>query len=308
MKKSGFTLIELMVVIVVICVLAAATFKIMGNMDENDKIAKTKATMEKVAMALEAYKAIYGKYPPVHQYDETMGDETIGQPCWFEFPVYDYEQYPAWDNTAAGQLTRGDGREEVSWNKAHVFTFGLCAFFLPRYSVVMDYGCQRSFLGLTDDDKDGHADQETWGEAEKNHIFGQWQRHNRRRADSAVADSARDVAAARKILPYLDASMEGNGKVNLKNSLFHVTGQGGVTERFKTPRKVETRGGNFEIPVCSISIWDCFDENNTVYEDAIKNSRALRYLSRPPFESYELRSSGPDRKFGTVDDIVIGAK
>ena len=306
MKKSGFTLLELMVVIVVICILAAATFKIMGNMDENDKIAKTKAKMERVAMALEAYKAIYGKYPPVHQYDETFDGETFGQPCWMEIPTYDYDNYPSWDETAAGQVTRGDNNDQVPWEQAHVFTFGLCSFFLPRYSVARNLGCYKSWLGLSDDDNDGQPDQETWGDA--SHVFGQWQRHNRRRADSAVADSPRDVAAARKILPYLDATMDPSGKVDLKNSFFRVIGQGGVTERFAEPTVVETKGGRFEIPRCCIVIEDCFDENPTIMEGAVKNSRAFRYLSRPPFESYELRSSGPDRKFFTTDDIVIGGK
>lgn len=307
MKKSGFTLIELMVVIVVICILAAATFKIMGNMEENDKIARTKATMEKVALALEAYKAIYGKYPPVHNYDEDTGeDKPVAQPCWFEFPVYDYENYPSWDATSANSVTQGDNENPVSWEKSHLFTFGLCAFFVPRYKVARANGCFKGWLGLTDDGT-GHVKEKTWGEAEKNHIFGQWHQHNRRRADSGIGDSGRDMAAARKILPYLDGSISADGRVDL-GSIFHVTGEGGKTERFATPRKVTTKGHNYAIPVCSISIWDNFDDNNTVYEDEIKNHRALRYVSRPPYEAYELRSSGADRKFNTRDDIVIGSK
>ena len=310
----GFTLIELMIVIVVICILAASTFKIMGNMEKSDRVAKVKARMEKVALALEAYKAIYGKYPPVFGYDENVGtksdgsDDIVGQPCWFEFPAYDYINYPTWDETSAGQVTRGDEKKEVPWGECHLFTFGLASFLIPRYYVALANGCQNSFLGLSDENGDHRIDQETWGEADRNHIFGQWKMHNRRRADSAIGDSARDIAAARKILPYLDVEMDMSGGVNLGGSVFSVTGKGGTTERFAQPRELTTGGGAFQIPVCSISIWDGWDDDNTIYEPEIKQHRALRYVSRPPYEAYELRSSGPDRKFYTSDDIVIGGK
>ena len=327
-RARGFTLIELMVVIVVICILAATTFKIMGNMETSDKIAQTKAKMAKVAMALEAYKAIYGKYPPVPVYNEVVGtksdgsEDVVGQPCWFEFPSYDYEQYPNWDETAAGQVTRGDKTQEVQWGtgigKCQIFTFGLPAFFLPRFSTVRKLGCQKSLLGLTTDGN-GRVREENWGEAEKNHIFGQWQKHNRRRVDSAIEDSARDVAAARKILPYLQTVLGADGTVDEKslngwydedekNSIMNVIGSGGKTERFKksASRTLTTGGGSVEIPVCAILICDAWGKG--IDEGDYKHHTALRYLSRPPYESYELRSSGPDHEFYNEDDIVIGSK
>ena len=34
--------------------------------------------------------------------------------------------------------------------------------------------------------------------------------------------------------------------------------------------------------------------------------REIQYISRPPYESYILRSSGPDGTFGNEDDIIAG--
>ena len=78
-KGQGFTLIEMMIVMLVIIVLAGMVFKLMGVAGAKNEEANTKATLQKVANALEEYRAIYGKYPPVYSYP------GLGQPVRYEY-------------------------------------------------------------------------------------------------------------------------------------------------------------------------------------------------------------------------------
>jgi len=62
-KLSGFTLIEILVVISIIGVLSAVIFASFGDAreDSRDKVRKT--SLKELALALELYKAQYGVYP-----------------------------------------------------------------------------------------------------------------------------------------------------------------------------------------------------------------------------------------------------
>ena len=79
MKRSGFTLIELMVVILVVTLLAGLVFRMVALVGQSNDKAATRATLEKVGHALEEFKAQYGKYPPVPSYGSS-------QPLAYEFP------------------------------------------------------------------------------------------------------------------------------------------------------------------------------------------------------------------------------
>jgi len=59
----AFTLIEILVAIVIMAVLAGVIFRLMSNSDERNRQLCT-ATLEKLAMALNEFKAEYGQYPP----------------------------------------------------------------------------------------------------------------------------------------------------------------------------------------------------------------------------------------------------
>ena len=82
MKSSnhGFTLIEMLVVVLIIVLLAGLVFRMVGAIGKGNDIAATRATIEKVSHALEEFKAIYGKYPPVPFY---LGKQQIG----YEYPT-----------------------------------------------------------------------------------------------------------------------------------------------------------------------------------------------------------------------------
>lgn len=63
MKRRGFTLIELMVVIAIIIILAAVAIPNYLNMTERAKKSRVASDFAAVATALESYKTDWGQYP-----------------------------------------------------------------------------------------------------------------------------------------------------------------------------------------------------------------------------------------------------
>ena len=63
MKKSGFTLVELLTVIAIIGVLAAFTVTVQRGVGRTTKISQARSEMVAIESALDNYKAQYGFYP-----------------------------------------------------------------------------------------------------------------------------------------------------------------------------------------------------------------------------------------------------
>ncbi|MEO8205095.1 MAG: type II secretion system protein [Chthoniobacterales bacterium] len=63
LKRSGFTLLELLVVVGIIMILAAITLSIAGYVQTKSANARTKTELSLLEMALENYKADMGDYP-----------------------------------------------------------------------------------------------------------------------------------------------------------------------------------------------------------------------------------------------------
>ena len=63
-EESGFTLIELMIVIVILGVLAGIVIFAVGGITDNGNVAACKSDVKTVAVAVEAYKAKNGNFPP----------------------------------------------------------------------------------------------------------------------------------------------------------------------------------------------------------------------------------------------------
>ena len=63
MKKRGFTLIELMVVVAVIGVLTAILVPAVGGLTAKGRDVRRKADISSIAMALELFMDKYGRYP-----------------------------------------------------------------------------------------------------------------------------------------------------------------------------------------------------------------------------------------------------
>lgn len=63
-EQAGFTLIELMIVIVILGVLAGIVIFAVGGITDNGNVAACKSDVKTVDVAVEAYKAKNGNYPP----------------------------------------------------------------------------------------------------------------------------------------------------------------------------------------------------------------------------------------------------
>lgn len=64
-QRPGFTLVELLTVIVIISILAALTFSISGVVIRNQYMAKASSEMNIIMTALNEFKAQWGEYPPM---------------------------------------------------------------------------------------------------------------------------------------------------------------------------------------------------------------------------------------------------
>ena len=62
-EESGFTLIELMIVIVILGVLAGIVIFAVGGITDNGNVAACKSDVKTISVAVEAYKAKHGGYP-----------------------------------------------------------------------------------------------------------------------------------------------------------------------------------------------------------------------------------------------------
>ena len=272
---AGFTLIEMLVVVLVIVLLAGMTMRMAGVVARNNSISSSRSRVEKVAMACEEFKAIYGKYPPVPFYSDGS------QPLGFEFATV--QCVP---ESAARQLV-GGGKRNVGWGEgdgeAKFFTFGLLSFFLPRYNGMaydpdngVDDGYPRPFAGV---------DLEKKGARSSARALKQYTDFNKfADGEKFRGDTERDLSAVRRILPILGAKLEvGDMKVSPL----------GIILRDIRRRPNNTSAGYSEITNVCYTVQDAW-------------SHDLRYSSLPPYETFEIRSAGPDEKFDTRDDIIAG--
>jgi prepilin-type N-terminal cleavage/methylation domain-containing protein len=116
-RRESFTLIEMLVVITIIAILAGIAFKMIQLAKRNADRAKTVAKLEKVAHALNEYKAEYGIYPPVKP-----GACNYHSDCRV---CYQYEDTNKQSAFAIGKLQDSPGL-------GNLFDFGLVAFLEKR--------------------------------------------------------------------------------------------------------------------------------------------------------------------------------
>lgn len=114
--RRGFTLIEMMVVIVIIAILVGLVFKLTQPASKRLAKVKTVARLERLKAAIEEFYADYGQYPPVPLYGGS-------QPMGYEFPY----------TNGMRQDLQGSFSDKT-WSEAPLFTFGLMAFLAPRYA------------------------------------------------------------------------------------------------------------------------------------------------------------------------------
>ena len=73
--KAGFTLIEVLLVVVIIGILAAIVLPRIGGRTKDAQIAAAKASIENLSLALDMYEVDNGAYPPSLQSLITKGSE-----------------------------------------------------------------------------------------------------------------------------------------------------------------------------------------------------------------------------------------
>lgn len=272
-KNSGFTLIELMIVFVIIIVLAGMVLRLMGPAGSKNAEAITREKLERVAQALEEFRAIYGRYPPVDYYPGGT------QPMEYEYPGPEGPSVPS----DIVNVIRQRSRTENIWkgdDKGHgrVFTFGLLSYFFPRYKGHAEYS-PVDLIGRKED-----------GKYAESRAVNQWRDYNDFSKTEDMADIVQNVESARRILPYLGASLRADGSVE----------KYGIVKPHPVARKVSEN-----------------DPDDMVYNNVqlrLRDGwyRMILYRSRPPYDSYKLWSSGPDGKTEpkdpdcTEDDIVVG--
>lgn len=115
-SRSGFTLVEMLVVILVIAVLAGMILFSVRKIGDKNAKADTVQKIEKLRAAVEEFYAEYGQYPPVPSYD------GVDQPIYYELPSHD-------TLSKAGSL-----KGNSDWKSGPIFTFGLMAYLDQRYS------------------------------------------------------------------------------------------------------------------------------------------------------------------------------
>lgn len=114
--RRGFTLVELLAVIVIIGILSAGVFMLVRMASDKAAIAKTTAQVHAVASLVEEYRNLYGHYPRVVENDSPEGYYPLG----FSFKVRD-----GGSCKNCGNKSSDDG-----------VTFGLCASFVPIATVM----------------------------------------------------------------------------------------------------------------------------------------------------------------------------
>jgi prepilin-type N-terminal cleavage/methylation domain-containing protein len=194
-RRGGFTLIEMLVVVLIMALLMGLLVRHMRNADDRANRAATTKTIEQVSAALEEFFAEYGQYPPVPIY---AGDGV--QPIYFEFPV----KYTAPDPRATPTDLSGTQylvQLNLSSNPPpdqRLFTLGLVSFLVPRYQTVKTYSTY-------------FRDHPTEFEVSS----AQWMFHNPVGGD----DQPRDLAAIARWAPFLEGVIQPAPAMTHSNAL-----------------------------------------------------------------------------------------
>ncbi|MDP9331350.1 MAG: prepilin-type N-terminal cleavage/methylation domain-containing protein [Actinomycetota bacterium] len=85
-SESGFTLIELMIVIVILGVLAGIVIFAVGGITDTGNVAACKSDVKTVEVAVEAYKAKNGSYPAALDGGATSTTDVVHTPNQFLRP------------------------------------------------------------------------------------------------------------------------------------------------------------------------------------------------------------------------------
>ncbi|HEX5222360.1 MAG TPA: type II secretion system protein [Verrucomicrobiae bacterium] len=102
LRRQAFTLVELLVVMAIIAALAAILFPVFSGIKKSGAIKKTRAQLQKVVLAIEAYKAQHGHYP------QDNPDNPAVNPLFYELAGTKLIDGKYQTETGEGNLSNGD--------------------------------------------------------------------------------------------------------------------------------------------------------------------------------------------------------
>lgn len=112
-RTSGFTLVELLIVIVIIAILAAITFVAYGNIQNRAQDTKRTSDMTNIKHALLAYSAQYGGVPNTNTYggDTARGWDVSTNTQWLRFLRKSNSPIPV---DSVNSLVVNDGEQDAN--------------------------------------------------------------------------------------------------------------------------------------------------------------------------------------------------
>ncbi len=255
-NNKGFTLIEILIVIIVMVVLMAISFRVVGIVNERKaKVDRLKA-FQQLQAAISEFHAEYGIYPPVEEEIDNSGasvcDINPGKEIDYTMPIRNY-------------------------TSGFEFKFGLISFLSNRIlpNSVDFEGWDHNTPGTLSYIYKGV------GRNELSDVFGDpsnesgWAANGKRLTESAEAKdlnrmlmpSERDKAFFKRVHPYLYGGADGSHIVDA----FPI---------YPDPNKVD--GEDAEPP--------------TTYYKIANITEKYVYITQPPYTSYVLINAGPDHK------------
>ena len=274
MKRNGFTIIEMLVVVIVIAILSGLVFKMIGAGGSSSDRAKARRQVEALANACEEYRAEYGCYPPVPKsYDP--GSKTWYQPVTYSYPA-DSDHWTGGSASSLANQLRNIPRTTLEKEGNHLFQFGVLSFLVPRIQDHAETAPKELFNDSYDQTKIPDSELHSWfsQNSAKNvndSTLTKWKKDGKISRSSGwdsskhccAVDNARDLRLAQKIAPLLD----------------------GIT---RSDIDAQSYGKN---------TW-----TNTMVRVMDPWGQSIRYESDPPYDSCKIWSCGPDGKTGNVKD------
>lgn len=302
-KTQAFTMVEMMIVLSIIAILMAATFRLMRAASQEKKIAETRAKITRIQNALSGYYAQYGQYPPVPFYTDQSPEnvsenldsgDVIGvndwearadacarsQPLAYEYPTpsgmktFIPRQFELWGYKAPNDVWPIDdvidnipvGKSD--WKDVKLFKFGLLSFLIPRLETAYYVQGQPQNKVFT---KEQWLDQNPGTKLPLNSTL-------------SISDFERQVASQRaaeneacaKWLPHLEGLVCGG------HTVLGINLAGSGTKGWLKARRMGAPISHL-VAVLTATIVDGWD-------------RELYYWSQPPYLSYRIWSAGPDGK------------